>query len=79
MSNESKAFLCGMLCLAGFSLIPGACCFLLLRAESFQAGYRIGYVTALVNQSKGNDHEFKLVEQKNGELLWEKGRSCSDE
>lgn len=78
MSDENKAFICGMLCLAGFGLIPVVCLSYLLTARSFtdgysqgeQEGYKKGYVMSLVNQKKGAQHDFILVEQDNGEMVW---------
>lgn len=35
MSNESKAFICGMLCVVGFSIVPIVCIIYALTVSSF--------------------------------------------
>lgn len=85
MSNESKAFICGMLCLTGFGIVPIVCGVYALTLRSFnngytqgkQDGYKSGYVMALVNQKKGIAHDFVLAEQGNGEFVWVEAKEQS--
>lgn len=63
MSKESKAFVCGMLCMAALCSLPIVILLYALTIDSFtdgytqgkQEGYKAGYVMALVKQKKASN------------------------